>query len=70
MDKKYAKWIILLFALLVIVSAFNVWVVWKLTQLRASEPHLSIPTNFILDYPDCANKLLGSMNISNVRISI
>ena len=65
---EYKKWVILLIALLVMVSACNIWAIWKLTQLRDSGPHLSIPKSFVLNYPDCANKLLELMNISNVRI--
>ena len=68
MGKKYAKWIILLITLLVMSSVCNIWAIWKLTQLKNSGPHLSIPRSFVLNYPDCVNKLLELMNISNVRI--
>ena len=38
---------------------------------RTSEPIpcRALPTRFVIEEPICANKLLGFMNVSNVRIS-
>ena len=67
-SEKYIKWIILLIVILLVVLACNIWTIWKLTQLKAPEPSLRIPKSFVINYPECANKLLESMNISNVHI--
>ena len=35
---------------------------------RESLPCQAVPTQFVIDEPECANKLLRSMNVTNVRI--
>jgi len=35
---------------------------------RESLPCQAIPTRFVMEEPECANKLLRSMNVTNVRI--
>jgi len=39
-------------------------------MLRACEPLPcgAIPTRFVIDEPECADKLLRSMNVTNVRV--
>ena len=35
-----------------------------------SLPCEAMPIKFALDYPDCANKLLMAMNITNVKVAL
>ena len=35
---------------------------------KASLPCASIPTRFVLEQPECAQKLLEAMNVTNVRV--
>jgi len=35
---------------------------------RESLPCQAVPIRFVIDEPECADKLLRSMNVSNVRI--
>ena len=35
---------------------------------RSSLPCAAIPTRYVMEYPDCADKLLRVMNVTNVRI--
>jgi len=38
------------------------------TRTRRSLPCESVPVRFVLDEPECADKLLRAMNVTNVRI--
>ena len=40
----------------------------KHTPNRRSLPCGAIPTRYVIDEPECADKLLRSMNVTNVRI--
>jgi len=35
---------------------------------RSDLPCAAIPTRFVLDDPECADKLLRAMNVTNVRV--
>ena len=35
---------------------------------RQSLPCAAIPTRYVLEYPECADRLLRAMNVTNVRI--
>lgn len=35
---------------------------------RGSLPCAALPTRFVLDSPECAQKLLDAMNVTNVRV--
>lgn len=35
---------------------------------RGSLPCAALPTRFVLDSPECAQKLLEAMNVTNVRV--
>ena len=37
-------------------------------RIREPLPCRAVPTRFVMEEPECANKLLRSMNITNVRI--
>jgi len=38
------------------------------TPARPSLPCAAIPTRYVMEYPECADKLLQAMNVTNVRI--
>ena len=76
--KKQAKWQMVLTVCIFVVVTINLFMsiqlskdVRKLQQLpqkRQSLPCGAIPTRFVLEEPVCANKLLRSMNVTNVHI--
>ena len=35
---------------------------------RSSLPCAAIPTRYVMEYPECADRLLRAMNVTNVRI--
>jgi hypothetical protein len=79
MSKDKINWqmtFIFCFCILVVI---NVFVIVKLILVlgelreeypsRANLPCGAIPIRFVLEEPECANKLLISMNVTNVHIS-
>ena len=38
------------------------------TPAKASLPCAAIPTRYVMEYPECADRLLRAMNVTNVRI--
>ena len=38
------------------------------TPARPSLPCAAIPTRYVMEYPECADKFLQAMNVTNVRI--
>ena len=38
------------------------------TPAKPSLPCAAIPTRYVLEYPECADRLLRAMNVTNVRI--
>ena len=59
---------------LILNTLLLTWVSMQITELRESHdktsdlPCPAIPTRFVLDDPECADKLLRAMNVTNVRI--
>ena len=68
MKKDKSKWVVVLLMLILVALVVNVVIMIRLVQTKASKPCLSIPTRFILEYPECAEKLVQAANVSNVRI--
>jgi hypothetical protein len=70
--------LILVFSVLTLAVALNVQLTMELadkidalpeqTVFKPSLPCGAIPTRFVLDEPVCAQKLIESMNVTNVRI--
>ena len=63
--------LILLLLLVLVGATANVMVMLKLRSPQscdAAPPCAAIPTRFVVEHPDCADKLLRSMNVTNVRI--
>ena len=62
--------IVLLWIVLVGVAA-NLGITLKCRSRQEAGPSLpcaAIPTRFVMEHPDCADKLLRSMNVTNVRV--
>jgi len=62
---------------LLVLAVANLWGIWSLSNriehlsgeihARRTLPCQAIPVRFAMDNPECANKLLASMNVTNVR---
>ena len=63
--------LILLLLLVLVGGTANVMVMLKLGPPRsciAVPPYAAIPRRFVMEHPDCADELLRSMNVTNVRV--
>ena len=65
MNEKKSRWVMVLLVLLLAALIVNVAIMLKSVR---SKPCLAIPTRFILEYPECAEKLVTALNVSGVRI--
>ena len=68
--KRRFKWTTLLLLLILAVSIVNIVLTLDLIHSETSKPYIVIPRQFVLDEPQCADKLLASMNITNVHVSL
>ncbi|MHC4748812.1 MAG: hypothetical protein ACYTFW_02960 [Planctomycetota bacterium] len=78
MSKRKMTWQMILLICIVGLLVTNVLVVTKLVlglerlkscqHRRESLPCQGVPTKFVIEEPECADKLLRSMNVTNVRI--
>ncbi|MCK4342529.1 MAG: hypothetical protein KAY37_12490 [Phycisphaerae bacterium] len=73
------RWALAALLVLVLISQAVEWTlllrfnedVTRLTDDRARKgtlPCAALPTRFVLESPECAQKLLDAMNVSNVRV--
>ena len=63
--------LIVLLLLVLVGATANVLVTLKSRSSQscsAALPCAAIPTRFVMEHPDCADKLLRSMNVTKVRI--
>ena len=69
MKQRKRKWLKVLLVLLLIAVLADITVrLMLLKEEKTPPPCLAIPTQYVLEYPECANKLLLAANITNVRI--
>jgi len=78
MPKRKTTWQMILVICVVGLLVTNVLVITKLVlglerlksyqHRRESLPCQAVPTQFVMDEPECADKLLRAMNVTNVRI--
>ena len=71
MKQKTAVVIMILLSLILIGVAANIIITIRTvpgTPVKTSLPCAAIPTRYVLEYPECADKLLRAMNVTNVRI--
>ena len=68
MNEKKSRWVIGLLVLVLILLAVNISVTLKSLNLRQSKACPNMPIKFAVEYPDCANRLLEAMNITNVKV--
>ena len=60
--------VILLIVILLAVMADITIRVLPSAKAKQQSRCLAGPTNFIMEYPDCANKLVQAANLTNIRI--
>ena len=64
MIRNYVKWLVALIVLVLALVVVDIAV-----RLRTNDrPCLAIPTRFILEEPECAEKLVRAANVTNVKI--
>ena len=64
-----SQWILVLLIFLLILIMLDITIrIIPWTQPKPSPRCLSIPTRFVLDYPECAGKLIQMVNLANIRI--
>ena len=69
MKQMEKKWLKVLLVLLLIAAMADVMIrLLLLAEEKKPSRCLAIPTRFILEYPECADKLLQAMNVTNVHI--
>ena len=65
------RWIVVLLILVLVAIGVDIMITLRLLAREAEKPFLScsaVPTDFILENPDCADKLAKSMNFTNVHV--
>ena len=69
MKEKNIKWItvLLMLVLVAIVADIAIRLNWSY-QSKDTSRHLVIPVEFMYKYPDCANKLIEAVNLTNVHM--
>ena len=69
MKKRKRRWLKVLLVLLLIVVMSDLTVRLMLLKVeKTSSQCLMIPTRFVQDYPECAQRLIEVANVTNVRI--
>jgi len=68
LNEKKSKRVMVMLAFVFTALIINAVIMLRSTRSKASKPCLAIPTRFILEYPECAEKLVRAANVSNVRI--
>jgi hypothetical protein len=63
-----SHWIIALLILVLAALIINVAVMRQFMHAKPSAPCLTIPRQFLFDEPACVDKLLTSMNVTNVLV--
>ena len=68
MKKKKAKWVVILLVLVLITIMADIAI--RLSMLSEPEKSrcLEIPIKFVMENPDCADKLFKAANLTNVHI--
>lgn len=54
--------------LIVVLLVANIFIMLKSLALRQPKAYFNMPVKFAAEYPECANKFLEAMNITNVRV--
>lgn len=69
MEEENLKWVMILLVLVLVAIVADVSV--RLSPAAKSKPQsrcLAIPTKFIMENPDCTNKLIEAANLTNIRV--
>ena len=64
-EKKRVIIVLLVMVLVVIVADIAIRL---LPPAKQQSRCLAVPTKFIMEYPDCADKLIQAANLTNIRI--
>ncbi len=67
-EKRIRLIVILLIVILIAVVADITIRVLPSAKPKQRSRCLAIPTRFIMEYPDCANKLVQAANLTNIHI--
>ena len=69
MKDKKVEWVVILIVVVLIVVVADIAVHLSVPE-KSKQPSqcLEIPIKFVMEYPDCTNKLLKAANLTNIRI--
>jgi hypothetical protein len=67
-EKRIRLIVILLIVILLAVVADITIRILPSAKAKQQSRFLAVPTKFIMEYPDCANKLVQAANLTNIRI--
>ena len=69
MNEKRIRWVIILLIVILIAVMADIAVRFlPLAKPKQQSRCLAVPTRFIMEYPDCANKLVQAANLTNIHI--
>ena len=63
-----SKWILVLLIIIIGLLIINLFLTKELLHSRTSKKCLTIPRQYVIDEPDCVNKLLMSMNMTTIHV--
>ncbi len=68
LKEEKSKWLIVLLILVLATLIINIVLMLESMHSKTSKPCLTIPRQFLFDEPECVDKLLTSMNMTNVHV--
>ena len=68
MQKMLMIFVIILLVINILLTAQGLKSLKSCQSQKESLPCQALPIRFVIDEPECADKLLRSMNVSNVRV--
>ena len=69
MKEKNRRWVIVLLVMILIAVVADITImVLPSAKAKQQSRCLAVPTSFIMEYPDCADKLVQAANLTNIHI--
>ena len=69
MKEKNRRWVIVLLVMILIAFVADITIrILPPAKAKQQSRCLAVPTKFIMEHPDCADKLVQAANLTNIRI--
>jgi hypothetical protein len=69
LKEKNRRWVIALLVMILIAVVADITIkVYPPAKAKQQSRCLAVPTKFIIEHPDCADKLVQAANLTNMRI--